>query len=148
MAYFIFGKDLEGVLGTISRIAENQNDLNNLNIRKEDYKIIEDSQDNFNQVKLGTKYPEKYNNNIITYVDFKRNFNDKNSVKFYIKNFTNQINDFLELNKQHPDFNKWNNYLNQLNSLNINDITYPLNKSLEQYFQDIGQPSLSPLQLP
>jgi len=148
MAYFIFGKDLDGVLGTISRIAENQNDLNNLNIRKEDYKIIEDSQDNFNQVKFGTKYPEKYNNNIITYVDFMRNFNDKDSVKFYIKNFTNQINDFLELNKQHPDFNKWNNYLNQLNSLNINDITYPLNKSLEQYFQDIGQPSLNPLQLP
>jgi len=141
MAYFIFGKDLDGVLGTISRIAENQNDLNNLNIRKEDYKIIEDSQDNFNQVKFGTKYPEKYNNNIITYVDFERNFNDKNSLKFYIKNFSSQITDFLELNKQHPDFNKWNNYLNQLNSLNINDITYPLNKSLEQYFQDIGQPS-------
>jgi hypothetical protein len=36
----------------------------------------------------------------------------------------------------------------QLNNLNLDSITYPLNKSLEQYFNDLGQPSLNPLQIP
>jgi hypothetical protein len=36
----------------------------------------------------------------------------------------------------------------QLNNLNLDSITYPLNKSLEQYFSDLGQTSLNPLQIP
>ena len=51
MVYFIFGKNLDNIEGTIYRIAENQSDLNNLNILQSDYKIIEDSQSNFNLVK-------------------------------------------------------------------------------------------------
>ena len=65
MAYFIFLKDLDNIYGTISRIAENESDLNNLNIIKTDYKIIENSQTNFDLVKYGTKYPSKYNNDNI-----------------------------------------------------------------------------------
>jgi hypothetical protein len=39
MSYFIFVKDLNNVEGTIYRIAENQDDLNNLNITQSIYKI-------------------------------------------------------------------------------------------------------------
>ena len=45
----------------------------------------------------------------------------------------------------------FNNKLNQekqLNSLNLDSIEFPLNKSLEQYFKDQNLPSLNPLQLP
>jgi len=35
-----------------------------------------------------------------------------------------------------------------LNNLNLDSISYPLNKSLEQYFNDLGQPSFNILQLP
>jgi hypothetical protein len=45
-------------------------------------------------------------------------------------------------------YDMWNNYYNQLNTLNLDNITFPFNQSLEQYFNNLGQPSLSPLQLP
>ena len=59
-----------------------------------------------------------------------------------------QIKQFIEYNPNHSLFTLWNNYYNQLDSLNLDNITYPLNKSLEQYFSDLGQPSLNILQLP
>jgi hypothetical protein len=150
MAYFIFQKNLDNVTGTIYRIAENFSDLNYLNIIQSDYKIIEDSQTNFNLVKYGTKYVLKYNNDIITYgiEETETFFSAKENLKNYIFNNKKIIEGFLDNNKNHPLFNQWNNYLNQLNNLNLDLITYPLNKSLEQYFNDLGQPSFNILQLP
>ena len=148
MSYFIFLKNLDNIDGTLYRIAENQADLNNLNITQSTYKIIEDSQFNFNSVKFGTKIPEKYSNDIITYMDQTILFNDKNELQVYVNNVKKQIKEFANNNPNHPLFNRWNDYYNQLNSLNLNTITYPLNKSLEQYFNDLGQPSYNILQLP
>jgi len=48
MSYFIFLKNSDNIEGTIYKIAENQSDLNNINITQSDYKIIQDSQENFN----------------------------------------------------------------------------------------------------
>ena len=148
MSYFIFTKNSDNVEGSLYRVAENQSDLNNINIIQSAYKIIEDSQSNFNLVKYGSKHPIKYNNNIITYVDHTFSFKDKNELQNYINNFKEQIKQFTENNPNHPLFNRWNDYFNQLNNLNLDSITYPLNKSLEQYFNDLGQPSFHILQLP
>jgi hypothetical protein len=148
MSYFIFSKNLDNVEGTLYRVAENQSDLNNLNIVTSAYKIIEDSQSNFNLVKFGNKIPNKYNNDIITYVDHTFSFKDKNELHNYVNNFKEQIKQFTDNNPNHPLFNRWNDYFNQLNNLNLDSITYPLNKSLEQYFNDLGQPSYSILQVP
>ena len=150
MAYFLFAKNLDGVENTISRIAENQNDLNNLNIIQNDYKIIEDSQENFNLVKYGQKLPKKYINNTIVYEDISYDdiFTIKESLRPYIEDYINRIKAFLDLNKNHPSFNMWNDYYSQLKNLNLNTVTYPLGRSLEQYFKDQGQASLNPLQLP
>ena len=152
MSYFIFSKNLNDIEGTLHKIAENQSDLNNLNITLSDYKIIEDSQENFNAVKFGTKYPLKYNNNVISFdtveiVEGKGLFN-KDQLQSYVNNYKILIKQFTDNNPNNPLFNKWDNYYNQLNSFDLNTITYPLNKSLEQYFNDLGQPSLNPLQLP
>jgi hypothetical protein len=153
MAYFIFGKNLDNIEGTIYRIAENQSDLNNLNILQSNYKIIEDSQSNFDLVKYGNKFPIKYSNETITYIDQTNLFN-KDQLQSYINNFKNQIKQFTDNNPSHSLFSLWNNYYNQLNTLNIlitsnsDSITYPLNKSLEQYFTDQGRSSLNPLQIP
>jgi hypothetical protein len=158
MAYFIFIKNSEDVQNTLYRIAENEFDLNNLNISQTNYKIIEDSQSNFDAVKYGTKNVLKYNNNI-TYEDKITSFEDvikdgllvksgKEYLNDYVLNCKNAINQFLKNNQNHQLFNRWNNYYNQLNSLDLNTITYPLNTSLEQYFKDQGQESLSTLQLP
>lgn len=150
MAYFIFSKDLDNIENTISRIVENENDLNNLNINKDSYKIIEDSQTNFDLVKYGQKDPKRYNNNTIVYEDisYEYIFSLKYGLQTYIQNYMNNIKMFLDNNPNHPSFNTWSSYYTQLNNLNINNIIFPLGKSLEQYFKDQGQPSLSPLQLP
>jgi len=148
MSYFIFLKNLDNVEGTIYKIAENQSDVNNLNINQPDYKIIEDSQENFNLVKLGTKFPDKYNNNIITYVNSTISFTNKEQLQNYVNNLKKQIKQFIDNNPNHSLFSRWNSYYNQLNNLNLDSITYPLNKSLEQYFNDLGQPSLNTLQIP
>lgn len=148
MAYFIFLKDLNNIYGTISRIAENEYDLNNLNIEKTDYKIIEDSQSNFDLVKYGTKYPSKYTNNTIVFEDTTSIFNTKKELQDYIFFYKQQIKQFLNNNQNNKAYDLWNNYYNQLSNLNLNNITYPLNISLEQYLKNQGQTSLNPLQLP
>jgi hypothetical protein len=148
MSYFIFLKDSDNIEATIYKIAENQSYLNNLNILQNSYKIIEDSQSNFNSVKLRTKLPIKYNNNTITYIDQIISFKDKNKIQNYVNSFKQQIKNFTDSNPNHPSFNLWDNYYNQLNNLNLDSITYPLDKSLEQYFSDVGQTSLNPLQIP
>ena len=76
MSFFIFLKNLDNVEGSLYKIAENENDLNNLNIIQSDYKIIKDSQENFNPVKYKTKSIDKYNGDQIFYKDF--------SIKFLI----------------------------------------------------------------
>ena len=53
MSYFIFLNNLDNQEGTIYSIAENQSDLNNLIMDQANYKIIEDSESNFNLVKYG-----------------------------------------------------------------------------------------------
>jgi hypothetical protein len=148
MSYFIFLKNSEGKEGTIYRIAENQSDFNALNIIDSDYKIIEDSQENFNFVKLNNKFPLSYNNNNIVYTNITNEI-WPTKLKKIIEDNTTVIKAFLDNNlPSHPLFNQWNDYYNQLNNLNLDSITYPLNKSLEQYFFDLGQPSLNILQLP
>ena len=148
MAYFIFTKNLDDVEGTLYRIAENQSDLNNLNITQSNYKIIEDSQLNFDSVKYGNKTAIKYDNNNITYIDNISLFTEKKLLQKHIDDFKNIIKQFTDNNKNHPLLNLWSNYINQLDSLNLDNITYPLNKSLEQYFKDQNKESLNALQLP
>ena len=145
MAYFVFLKNLDGIEGTLYRITEN---LSYLNINQDDYKIIQDSSENFNAVKYGTKNVVSYNDNTINSITLNVSFNEKEQLIKYVNNFKNQIESFILNNKTHPLFNTWNDYYNQLSNLNLDNITYPLNKSLEQYFDDLGQPSYNILQIP
>jgi hypothetical protein len=116
MAYFIFTKNLDNIDGTIYRVAENQSDFNNLNITPSVYEVIEDSQSNFILVKFGNKLAVKYNNNIITYIDQIVSFNDKNELQGYVNNFKQLIEQFTKNNPNHPLFNRWNDYYNQLDN--------------------------------
>ena len=146
MAYFIFNK-YEGS-GNLYKIQENLSDLNNTNINQNDYKIIEDTQENFNFVKYGLKYVSCQNNTLIFENSVLTPFKNKEELQENIKSLVYQINQFLDWNTSHPFYNRWSTYKNQLNNLNLNSITYPLNKTLEQYLNDVGQPSYNILQLP
>jgi hypothetical protein len=148
MAYFIFSKNSDGIENTLYRIAENQSDLNNIITEQSSYKIIEDSQNNFDAVKYGIKNAISYNGNTISYLDISPSFQEKKYLLNYVTNYKNEINSFLQNNPNHPLIQKWSNYYTQLNNLNLDTINYPLNSSLEQYFNGLGQTSLNPLQLP
>jgi hypothetical protein len=148
MAYFIFAKNLDNVDYTIYRIAANQTDLNNLNIVQSDYKIIEDSEENFNAVKLMTKQALKYNQNTITFIDLEINFARKEFLDTYISGLKPLIKGFLDNNPNHPSYGQWNSYFNQLNNLNTSTFTYPFTQSLETYFNNQGQLALNTLQIP
>jgi hypothetical protein len=148
MAYFIFLKDQDDQTGSLYRIAENKFDFDNLNIDDLNYKIIEESQINFENVKYNIKSVEKYNGNIITYRDATYSFSNKKLLLNYISSTKLNIKNFLDNNKNDPLFNTWNSYYNQLDTLDIDSIDYPLNKSLEQYFNEQGKLSLNTLQLP
>jgi hypothetical protein len=148
MPYFIFQKNSDNIEGSIYRIAENESDLNNLNIIKSDYKIIEDSQDNFNFVKYSLKYPIKYIQDEIIFIDTNIAFEKKENLKNYIDLCKNEIKTFLNVNINHPLFSKWDNYYNQLNTLNLDNINYPLDLSLEKYLDDLELTSLNTLQVP
>jgi hypothetical protein len=161
MAYFIFTNNSDNIEGTLYRIAENQFDLDNLNIDKSIYKIIEDSQLNFEDVKCGLKTVLKYNNNTIIYenapailIKDKINKNGimirsaKEELNDIVSSYKEQIKQFIKNNPNHLLLNRWNNYYNQLNSLNLDNITYPFTKTLEQYFKDQNQTYLNPLQIP
>jgi len=149
MPYFVFNKNQEDIQSTFYRMAENESDLNNLNIKPFDYKIIQDSLENFNDVKFEIKFPLSYNiNNVINYIDLEPLIINKENLEKTVNNLKQQINLFLKNNPTHPLFDRWNNYYNQLNSLDLETINYPLTMSLEQYFNNLGQPSYSILQLP
>jgi hypothetical protein len=148
MTYFIFNKNGDNVEGTLSKIAENTNDLNNLNITQSVYKIIEDTLENFNLVKFEKKNAISYNGNTINFID-SVNFNyNKIDLENHINMFKENIQNFLNQNPNHPDKIKWSNYLSQLTNFDLNSLSYPFEKSLVEHFNDIGQPSLNILQLP
>jgi len=148
MAYFIFLNNQDSTEAYLYKIAENQNDLESLNINKNVYKIVEDSQVNFDSVKYGTKQVIKYVNNSIVYENVSTFFESKEDLKVKVNDTKNSIQNFLKNNVTHNKYNDYTNYHNQLNSLDLNNITYPLNISLEQYFKDQNLPSFHPLQIP
>ena len=149
MAFFIFEKNLPNIEGTIYRIAENESDLNNLNINKNDYKIIENNNINFNNIKLNKIFFIKYDNNdTIIYDELSVTYNNLESLQKYVNNFQKQLKSFLDFNPNHPSFTKWNNYYNQLKNLNYDSFIFPFTLSLEQYFSNNNQPYFSVLQIP
>ena len=148
MTYFVFTKNLENIEGSLYRFAENKIDLDKLNIDVSCYTVIENNQINFNEIKNGNKIVLKYSNNTLDVIDGHFSFTEKKKLESYVNMLKNQIKEFIENNINHPLFDRWNNYYNQLNNLNLDTITYPLNKSLEQHFDDLSKPSYNILQLP
>jgi hypothetical protein len=148
MSYFIFLNE-ENVVNNLYRIAKDIADLDSLNLGvTSNYKIIEDSEINFNNVRLGTKQASTFSVDTIVYVDSNSLFRNKESLQTYINNYKDNISTFLKNNPNSTKYITWNNYITQLNQLNLDSITYPLAISLEQYFENNSQTSLSPLQLP
>ena len=157
MAYLIFDKHKENEVGSLISIAENENDRDNLNTFLETVKVITIDEETFQDIKLSNKIVMSYSGDNVTYKDINilgdqgnwmNGFFNKERLKGYIDKVTERINMFLKNNENHIDYSKWNSYKSQLEDLNLDNITYPLNKSLEQHFLDNSQTVLNPLQIP
>jgi cell fate (sporulation/competence/biofilm development) regulator YlbF (YheA/YmcA/DUF963 family) len=157
MVYIILIKNIVDNKAYLHSLAKDQNDLNCLSITSSNYTIVEESEENFNAVKNGTKYPATYNKGVISYDDVTSYFHNKEDLQNYINQFKKKIKTFTDndLNKTKTCWNMWEDYYNQLEELNVqlNDLEFlkddfPMEKSLQQYFDDLGKISLSPLQIP
>lgn len=145
MSYFLFQKNQDNQLGTVYKITEN---LSNLILNLNDYKIIEDNNVNFDNVKLNLLIPQKYNDNTIFYVENSVGFSNIENLKIYVNEFKSAIKQFTNNNPNHVELEQWNSYYNQLNNLNFNDFLFPITYSLEQYFKNNNKPYFSILQIP
>jgi hypothetical protein len=152
MAYFIFQVNQPNVSGSLYKIAANDNDLSNQNIDKNNYNIITDTDANFTSVQLGTQNVISYSStNVITYEQTPSGnvfFNNSSALNSYIKNYSNQINNFIQINPSNPWLSTWVSYNTQLLNTNVTAMTYPMTISLEQYYKNNNLPVLNPLQLP
>jgi len=156
MSYFIFQKNMDNIEGSLFRIAENSSDLNSLNLIESDYKIIEDSLENFNNVKLNLKAVVNYVDNAIIYQDAV-NILTRDSLLLDILSIKKSIEVFNVNGKNNPLFGKINNYYNLIASLDVNTVIpidvntgkqILLNKSLEKYLHDLGNDVINTLQIP
>tara|TARA_R110000824_G_scaffold59779_3_gene160273 strand:- start:272 stop:742 length:471 start_codon:yes stop_codon:yes gene_type:complete len=156
MAYLILDKHQENKVGSLIAIAENETDRDNLNIFLDTAKIITIDAETFQDIQLSKKIVVSYSGDNVTYKNIHvlqeeqmvNGYLNKEDLKSYIENSIEKINQFLNNNENHVDYSKWNSYKSQLEDLNLDNITYPLNKSLEQHFLDASQTVLNTLQIP
>jgi len=147
MAYFLFLNN-ENSNGTFFKCVETELELNNINIAKSHFKIIEDTKQKFDDVILGNIRPVSFTGNTINYENLNIVFDSAINLKAYIESQIQCIDSFLRNNPNHVDFNKWLSFKVQLMSTNVDSITYPLQKSLEKYYSETGKKVLSTLQMP
>jgi hypothetical protein len=152
MSYFIFSPNLPNIFGTLYKIASNDTDLSNLNIDKNVYNIITDTDVNFESVQLSSQNVISYTTtNTIVYEQTPSGtvfFNNLSALNNYIQNYSKSINNFIQNNPSNPWLSTWVSYNTQLLNTNITTITYPMTISLEQYYKNNNLPVLNPLQLP
>lgn len=145
MAYFIFTKN-----NCLYRIAENEIDFENLNIFDSEYIIVQDSQQKFDALRLRTHESSRLENNSFNILPIDPIYypNNSDKLKKYIENTLINIDSFISNNPNDIALTKWKNYKNQLLNFDVNSVTFPMTKSLEQYFSDNNLPALNILQLP
>ena len=144
MAYLIVNDQ-----NCVYKIAENDTDKNNLNCTFPPYTTIDISDVDFLKV--------KQNLVDISISDGSATFTDRidpdisiteEDVKDQHKNLIKYIEQFLRNNSSNPFYTPCQNYCNYLETLDYSSITFPLNKTWEQYCEDNSIAYFHPLQIP
>lgn len=141
MAYFIFNNN------SLFKISSNDTDRSNLNIIEDDYIIKNVSDENFNDVKLHKKTATLVNDSVVI-TDMSNSFLNQKQLEHYFKNIISAIDSFLGSNENHPMFNDIETYKSTLEVFDTSSITYPYDKSWEEYCNDNSITFISPLQIP
>jgi|TARA_R100001460_G_scaffold35576_4_gene68413 hypothetical protein len=145
MAYLIFNK----TDSSLYKIAANETDKDNLNIIDDQWTIKDISDSDFTLVKNGEKLVE-LSGDTVTYTDVNMTYESADLLQEWINNIISLINDFKANgnNQSNPNYDSVVAYGQYLNDFDTSTITYPLDKSWEQYCADTGVTYFNSLQLP
>lgn len=147
MAYFIFNKEAGN---QIYKIAENDVDLNALDLPQNQYLTITVDANDFNLVRCNVKSVLPFNGSI-QLIDQGFYFTPE-KLKEYIQNIIIQIDLFLQGRPTNIKVAQWTSYKSFLQNLNISEIIIPPEKylvtSLEFWLKINNKPCFNTLELP
>tara|TARA_R110000824_G_scaffold126291_1_gene285831 strand:+ start:284 stop:715 length:432 start_codon:yes stop_codon:yes gene_type:complete len=143
MAKALFDKNINGLY----KVCTNDN-INNYNTDLGMYNVVDISDDNFASITKELK-TITYDGTTVSYADAVPNFSTEASLKVVISNRVFQITDFCrECNQSNPLYNGILAYKEALEGIDTSSISYPLEKSLEQYCEENSITYYHPLQIP
>jgi len=146
MAYLIVN-DQNGLY----KISENDTDKNNLNCTFPPYTTIDISDADFLKVKQNI-VDINISNGSATFTDKTDQDPDlsttEEELKAYHERIIKYFKQFLTHNISNPFYTPCQNYCNYLETLDYSNITFPLNKTWEQYCEDNSITYFHPLQIP
>ncbi|SRR5210317_1318517 len=146
MAYFIFNNDND-----IVNISANDADRDSLNINLTDYIVKDVSDSDFNKLKLES-HLVSFDGTNVSFTDREistfSNFGTKEEIDEKISLIKIKLKNFLSNNSGHSKYTECENYYNYLNSLDTSTLTFPLNKTWEQYCSDNSISFIHTLQIP
>ena len=135
----------------IYRIAANENEKNDVNIFFPPAVAHTISDEEFNKLKKNHARLTFADNTVSVIDDTDTSFENQETLEKYHENIKPLLKDFLEPstgNDTKSLHNSIQSYSNTLESFNYSSITYPLNKSWEQYCEENSITYVHPLQIP
>ena len=105
--------------------------------------------EDFNSVRLNQK-DISVSDGVLNTADMEYNFQNEEELKNYIDSVIKILNSFLDIdsNSSNPMFNSLQTYRTFLNQFDVSTITFPYEKSWEEYCNDNSITFFHPLQIP
>tara|TARA_R110000787_G_scaffold251429_1_gene356908 strand:+ start:682 stop:1110 length:429 start_codon:yes stop_codon:yes gene_type:complete len=142
MAYLIFNSD-----NNIVKIAANDSDRDSLNIVLTDHTIKDVSDSDFLKIRTGAAVAT-YDGTNVAITDTGNITFDEAILKFIFKNLIKTITAFLENNQSNSLYVGINNYKEYLENFDTSTLTFPIEKSWEEYCNENSITFYHPLQIP
>ena len=134
----------------VVKIAANDTDKNEHNVSYDIYSTIDISDSNFTKLKKNTA-TVSISGDTATFTDESdRGFASEAQCKNYVDGIKTILKDFLDQtsNNTKSIYSTAQTYYNTLNSFDFSTITFPSDKSWEEYCEDNSITYLHPLQIP
>jgi len=143
VAYLIFNSD-----NNLVKIAANDSDRDSQNIVLSDHSVVSISDDDFLKVKTNAS-EATYDGTNVTITDISDPLIEtEEGLKITIQNIIDAISYFAINNQDNTLYTPLNNYKTTLENFDTSSLTFPLNKSWEQYCSENSITFYHPLQIP
>tara|TARA_R110000803_G_scaffold53388_1_gene109602 strand:+ start:724 stop:1152 length:429 start_codon:yes stop_codon:yes gene_type:complete len=142
MAYVIFDNN-----NNLIKIAANDSDRDSQNIVLSDHTIKSVSDSDFLEIRTRLKVITYDGTNVIL-TDHTQSFENEINLKEYLKDIISVASNFLKENESNSLYNPINEYKNYLESFDTSLLSFPYEKSIEQYCNENSLPFFHPLQIP